>query len=146
MSLNDDDFADWLRLMDSDQFMSIEGQASAGSTVIPNSDANGGGSSAGGPSGQQPLSKREQKKPKYEFKPPVEAGCSSGRTGKPSKRTMDQPADDDEERELQRILKQQKLVNAILEEKQRTLHLQLASARVREELAALERQQVQDDV
>ena len=138
--IEDVDSEDFQRLIDSD--LSIEGQASAGSTVIPKSDANGEGSSAGGPSGQQPLSKKEQKEPKPEIQvePRVEVeggGCSSGRARKrkPLKREKEEPADDEEERELERVLKKQRLRREILEEEERILDLMRRTARMNRELA-----------
>ena len=61
------------------------------------------------------------------------------------KRAMEEPVVDDDD-ELERQLKRQRLQRESLEKEQRILDLQLAIARKREELAALQRQHAQDDI
>ena len=81
----------------------------------------------------------QQEEFKYE-EPPLEVkggGCSSGRARKrkPLKREKEEPADDEEERELERVLKKQRLRREILEEEERILDLMRRTARMNRELA-----------
>lgn len=81
----------------------------------------------------------QQEEFKYE-EPPLEvkgSGCSSGRARKrkPLKREEEGPADDEEERELERVLKNQRLRREILEEVERILVLRRGNARMSRELA-----------